>query len=114
MARIKICKEEGCHNSATTAGFCRLHYLKNWKKIKSTEKRRAAKNLNSYIENVCHRHPDHYMEVIKKDIRSPRFDKFVEETFGYEDDDVEDIFNEPTYEEEIEKLIKELKLEKNF
>ena len=113
MARIKICKEEGCHNSATTAGFCRLHYLRNWKKIKSAEKRRAAKNLNAYIESVCKKHPERYMDVIKKDIRSPRFEKYVEETFGY-DDEAEDIFDEPTYEEEIEKLIRELKLEKDF
>lgn len=113
MARIKICKESDCHNAATTAGYCRLHYLKNWKNIKSTEKRRAAKNLNAYIQSVCRKYPDRYMEVIKKDLRSPHFDKYIEENFGY-DDEAEDIFNEPTYEEEVERLIKELKIEKDF
>ena len=113
MARIKICKEEECHNSTTTAGYCRLHYLKNWKKIKSSEKRRAAKSLNAYIESVCKRHPDRYVEVIKKDIRSPHFEKFVEENFGYEND-AQEIFNEPSYDEEVQRLIKELKLEKDF
>ena len=113
MSRIKICREAECQNAVTTAGYCRLHYLKNWKKIKSTEKRKAAKNLNSYIESVCRKHPDRYMDVIKKDLRSPRFDKYIEEVFGYEDE-AEDLFNEPSYEEEVQRLIKELKLEKDF
>lgn len=114
MARIKICKEPDCHNSATTAGYCRLHYLKNWKKIKDAHKQKAAKKLNSYIENIVKKHPERYMEIIKRDIRNPRFDKFIQESFGYEDEEIEDLFNEPTYDEEVEKLIHELKLEKNY
>ena len=34
MAKIRICKDEDCKNAATTAGFCRLHFLKNWKELK--------------------------------------------------------------------------------
>lgn len=114
MPRIKICKEKGCHDAATTAGYCRLHYLKNWKRIKKGHKEKAAKRLNAYIEHVVKKHPDRYMEIIKKDIRSPRFDKYIEEKFGYDEDDSENIFSEPTYDEEIEKLIRDLKIEKDY
>ena len=84
MAHIKICKEEGCHNAATTRGYCRLHYLRNWKRIKDETRRRGAKKLNRYIEHVMKNHPDRYVEVIKKEIREPGFERYVEENFGFD------------------------------
>lgn len=115
MARIHICKEDGCHNAATTKGYCRLHYLRHWKNIKEGEKRHAAERLNKYVEYICRKHPDRYMEVIKEDLRSPTFEKDVERAIGDDESSEEEIiFDEPTYEEEIEKLIRELKIEKGF
>lgn len=114
MARIKICKEGDCQNASTTEGFCRLHYLRNWKTIRDGKHRRAAKKLNSYIEDVIRRHPDRYMEVIKKDLRSPQFNRYVEETFGHNEEEEGPLLDEPTYDEEIERLIKQLKIEKGF
>jgi len=113
MARIKICKEPDCQNAATTKDYCRLHYLRHWKKIRDGEREHAAKKLNKYIENICKKHPDRYVEAIKDDIKSPRFDQDVERVFGNESEE-ELIFDEPTYVEEIEKLIEELKIEKGF
>lgn len=114
MAHIKICKEADCQNAATTEGFCRLHYLRNWKRIKDEARRKAARKLNRYIESVIRRHPDRYVEMIKKDLRSPSFDQYVAEHFG-DEGEAEEIFqDEPTYEEEIERLIKQLKIEKGF
>lgn len=113
MAQIKICKEPDCQDAATTKGYCRLHYLRHWKEIKEKERHRAAKKLNSYIESICKKHPDRYMEAIKDDLRSSRLDRNAEETFGFENE-AELIFDEPTYEEEIQKLIDELKIEKGF
>lgn len=109
MARIRICKEEGCKNAATTGGFCRLHYLKNWKRLKREEQKRAAKRLNRYIESVVRRHPDRYLEIIKRDLRSPDFDKYIEDYFGNEEDEINAIFNEPTYDEDVRRLIEKLK-----
>ena len=61
MARkIKICVEEGCHDPQTTKEYCRLHYLKNWREIKSAEKKKAAKRLNRYVEGIMRRNPDSY------------------------------------------------------
>lgn len=114
MTRIIICKEPECHNAATTEGYCRLHYLKHWRNIKEEAKKKAAKKLNRYVEHVMKRHPDRYMDVIKKDLRSPRFEQYVEETFGYDQDETDIAAGEPSFEEEIEKLIKQLKIEKGF
>lgn len=114
MARIKICKETGCDNEATTSGYCRLHYLKNWQKIKKADKERAAKRLNAYVEAVCKKHPEKYVEVIKRDLKSPLFGKYVDENFAFDDDDVNQIFNQPTYDEEIEQLLKDLKISDEY
>lgn len=114
MARIHICKEDGCHNASTTKGYCRLHYLRHWRNIKDDEKRRAAEKLNKYIEYICRKHPDRYMEVIKEDLRSSTFEREVDKIIGNDDREDDLVFDEPTYEEEIEKLIRELKIEKGF
>jgi len=114
MARIKICSEPDCTNAATTEGYCRLHYLRNWKKIKEETRRRAAKKLNRYIDHVMHKHPDKYVEVIKKDIRSPFFDRYIEESFGDHEGGTAPSYDEAVYEEEVEQLIRQLKIEKGF
>lgn len=113
MPRIKICKEEGCHNSQTTSGYCRLHYLKNWKRLKAEVQERAAKRLNRYVEFICKQHPDRYVDVIKENLRSKNFEKTTDDRF-HEVDDLYNLFNEPTYEEDIERLIHDLKIEKEF
>lgn len=112
MAHIKICKEAECQNAATTEGYCRLHYLRNWKRIKDESRRKAARRLNKYIEHVVRSHPDRYVEIIKKDLRSSGFDQYISERFGG-DEAAPNIFeDEPVYEEEIENLIRHLKIEK--
>src|SRR3954449_3423286 len=32
-----VCREIACEGLATSGGYCRLHYIKNWKKIKRKE-----------------------------------------------------------------------------
>jgi len=112
MARIKICKQQGCHDAATTDGYCRLHYLKHWRKIKRAQKRAAARKLNRYVEYVCKQNPDDFMDVIRKDLRSPQFSGMAEDAgsaqeFGSLFDDVSD-------EQEIERIVKKLKVEEGF
>ena len=115
MAHIKICKEPDCQNAATTKGYCRLHYLRHWKHIRDEAHKKSAKKLNRYIEHVMKKHPDRYVEVIKKEIREPGFERYVDEAFGPDEEESgESLFDEPTYEEEIEQLIKQLKVEKGF
>jgi DNA-binding phage protein len=114
MAKIKICREEGCNNSATTEGYCRLHYLTNWKKIKSKKQRTAAERLNRYIEHIVKSHPNRYIDEIKRDIRSRNFEKDIAEEYGSDMDDIYKIFSDPGYDAEVEDLIRKLKIEDKF
>ena len=95
----------------TTTGYCRLHYLKHWKHLKKEIEERAAKRLNRYIEAICEKHPKKYLEVIKEDL-SDAFKK--SEGYTGEMDEIYHLFSESTYEEDIERLIQDLKIEKNF
>ena len=108
MAKIRICKYDDCKDAATTGGFCRLHFLKNWKHLKSEEQKKAAKRLNKYVENMMQRHPGRYVDAIKKDIRAPGFERSIGEHFGA-DDEADSIFNEATYDEDVRELIEKLK-----
>jgi len=112
MARIKICRQEGCHNAQTTAGFCRYHYLRNWKGIKKESEEKSAKRLNSYIESIYKKHPKKYVEEIKENINKGKYD--IDEQNRGDMDELYHLFNEPSYDEDIERLIKDLKIEKNF
>ena len=51
--RVRICKQEGCSNPQTTQGFCRLHYLANWKALREEKAKRAQKNLDRYVERMA-------------------------------------------------------------
>lgn len=113
MPRIRICKEPECHNAATTAGYCRLHYLRNWQKIQKEKKKKAAKNLNRYVESILKRHPDKYVEEIKKDIRSHTFSERIEGQFGGEAEPWS-LFDARASDEELEQIIERIKVEKDF
>ncbi len=112
MARIKICKEPDCQDAATTGGYCRLHYLKHWSRIRQAEKRAALRRLNRYIEYVCKQNPEDYVEAIKKDLRSPQFANYVDDNFADEEGAV--LFDEAEDEEAIDRIIKKLKVEEGF
>lgn len=111
MARIKICKEEGCKAQATTSGLCRLHYLKRWKEIRRKKKQQAAKRLNNYIEHMCTSHPENYVEKIRTQISDGDAPPSAEpngqgrENFFFKDEEAE---------EEIRHLLTGVKIEKDF
>jgi len=64
----EMCREIACESSSSTAGYCRLHYIKNWKKIKRKELILREKKLNQYIEELVSKYPDKYIEAIKQDL----------------------------------------------
>jgi outer membrane biosynthesis protein TonB len=74
----KLCRETGCDNSATTKGYCRLDYIKNWKKIKRKEMILKEGKLNQYIEELVSKYPQKYIEVIRQDLSSEvNFNKVI-------------------------------------
>lgn len=111
--KIKICIEDGCKNAQTTKDYCRLHYLKNWKKIKQAEQKKAADKLNKYVEGIVKKFPEKYVDVIRREIRTDRGDlqRAVDEpadeadsfgSFGVTEDDG------------LDDLISRIKLDKDF
>ncbi|MBY0470684.1 hypothetical protein K2X30_05900 [bacterium] len=67
-----VCREVACENLATTAGYCRLHYIKNWKKIKRKDLILREKKLNQYIEELVAKYPDKYIEAIRQDLANDK------------------------------------------
>jgi hypothetical protein len=74
----KMCRETGCENQSTTKGYCRLDYIKNWKKIKRKEMILKEGKLNQYIEELVSKYPDKYIDVIRQDLTSEvNFNKVI-------------------------------------
>lgn len=67
-----VCREVACELMATTAHYCRMHYIKNWKKIKRKEMILKEKKLNHYIEELISKYPDKYIEAIRQDLASEK------------------------------------------
>ncbi|MCM2277571.1 MAG: hypothetical protein NDJ89_05795 [Oligoflexia bacterium] len=67
-----VCREVACEGLATSAGYCRLHYIKNWKKIKRKEVILKEGKLNQYIEELVVKYPDKYLEAIRQDLASDK------------------------------------------
>ena len=74
----KMCRENGCENLASTKGYCRLDYIKNWKKIKRKEMILKEGKLNQYIEELVSKYPDKYIDVIRQDLTTEvNFNKVI-------------------------------------
>ena len=67
-----VCREVACEGLATSGGYCRLHYIKNWKKIKRKEVILREKKLNQYIEELVAKYPDKYIEAIRQDLANDK------------------------------------------
>lgn len=67
-----VCREVACEGLATSGGYCRLHYVKNWKKIKRKELILREKKLNQYIEELVAKYPDKYIEAIRQDLANDK------------------------------------------
>jgi len=67
-----VCREVACEGLATSGGYCRLHYIKNWKKIQRKALILKEKKLNQYIEELVAKYPDKYIEAIRQDLASDK------------------------------------------
>ncbi|MBU6374819.1 MAG: hypothetical protein KGQ59_02380 [Bdellovibrionales bacterium] len=67
-----VCREVACEGLGTTAGYCRLHYIKNWRKIKRKEVILREGKLNVYIEELVAKYPEKYLEAIRNDLANDK------------------------------------------
>jgi hypothetical protein len=115
VPKIKICSEDQCKNARTTEKYCRLHYLRNWKRLKKEKHRKAAKRLNNYVESVVKSHPDGFLDKIKSDISEEKpLNKFAEVS-GYRDE-LDEVMKELGYsqEESVENIISNIKIDDEY
>ncbi|MGZ3697781.1 MAG: hypothetical protein ACXWP5_06650 [Bdellovibrionota bacterium] len=67
-----VCREVACDGLATSGGYCRLHYVKNWKMIKRKELILKEGKLIRYIEELVAKYPEKYIEAILMDLTSDK------------------------------------------
>ena len=107
---VKICGEDDCRNQQTTLGYCRYHYLKNWKKIREKQRKKSVDNLNKYVDHIMQKNPDNYVETIKHDLRhAGRFQERAEEFVS--DEDFNGVMQDVNIGEEVEKIVDHLKVD---
>lgn len=100
-----VCREIACEGLSTTSGYCRLHYIKNWKKIKRKELILKEKKLNQYIEELVAKYPDKYIEAIRSDLADEK--SFSKVIYDLElDEGIDEI---PSEEESDDSIIESVK-----
>jgi hypothetical protein len=62
------CLEKGCENPATTTGYCRYHYIGNWKDIKKKQRILEDGELQDYIDELVEKYPIKFVEGIITDL----------------------------------------------
>lgn len=72
VSKKNRCREPGCESEILVHGFCRLHYIKNWRKIKRKEAILASGQLNNYVEELVNKYPDKYLDVIRLDLATEK------------------------------------------
>jgi hypothetical protein len=114
--KIKICIEPGCKNVQTTKDYCRLHYLKNWRKIRDHAQKKAAERLNKYVEGICKKYPEKYIDVIRREIRNGKGDFAAGGEEGSGSDSYDDLLNDLGLQDDdsLDKLLSHIKIDKEY
>ena len=88
------CMEKSCDNLRTTQGYCRLHYIKNYKTIKRKKEILKEGRLQDYITELIGKYPPKFIEQMLADLTDDReFYKVLNDlgiTTNYNYDDVEE------------------------
>ncbi len=87
------CVEKGCENPASTLGYCRFHYIKNWQDIKKKQELLKEGKLQIYIQDLVEKFPLKQIESILNDLSDEK--SFFEVLKEYRmDDSIEDAIDE--------------------
>ena len=62
------CLARGCENPASTAGYCRYHYIAMWTEIKKKQKVLEEGKLQDFIESLVNKYPINFIESIITDL----------------------------------------------
>jgi hypothetical protein len=79
-SKKKFCIQDKCKQQAVSNGYCRLHYIANWKHIRFDAQVKAERRLNAYVDRIAKKYPKDYLERIKEGLESEeKFKQTVEE-----------------------------------
>lgn len=67
-----LCKFSGCDEISTVEGYCRYHYLLNWKRIQLKKKILSEGKLEKYINELTAKYPDKYIDMLKNDLKTEK------------------------------------------
>ena len=62
------CLEKNCDSPSSTKGFCRLHYISNWKNVKKRESILIDGKLQDFIEDLAKKYPLKSIELVLNDL----------------------------------------------
>lgn len=115
--KINLCAGPGCKNQSTTMGYCRLCYLKNWKKIRTETKKKAAKNLNKYIESIIRTNKEDRVQGLKNSIQqqddgSSGSERSLEDMIHH--DSVREVMTDLGYGENLDIMIDSIRIDEDF
>lgn len=111
--KIKLCVHIGCHNQATTLGYCRLCYLKNWKKIRNESKKKAAKNLNKYIDSIMRTSREDKVQNLRERVQDDStMARSLDDMIHH--DSVRDVMTDLGYREDLDIMIDSIKIDEDF
>lgn len=65
---IQACREIACDSAQVGSGYCRLHYIKNWKKVKNRELVLSEGHLNRFIADLVQKFPQKFLDALYKDL----------------------------------------------
>ncbi len=102
--RVRICKQEDCNTPQTTQGYCRLHYLQNWKALREEKAKRAQKNLDRYVERMAGAKKPNPDEEEQQEGGAQKEEAVFEEDFG----EFVDVLSR---EENLDKILNGIKVE---
>lgn len=75
-----VCSHTGCKKEPSAHGYCRLHYISNWKHIRFKEKVKAERRLNAYVDKIAKKYPKDFLEKIKETLEDEnKFKEMVTE-----------------------------------
>jgi len=95
-------------------GYCRLCYLKNWKKIRTETKKKAAKNLNKYIDSIIRTNREDKVQGLKNSIQQgdSSSERSLEDMIHH--DSVRDVMNDLGYREDLDIMIDSISIDEDF
>lgn len=88
-------------------------YIKSWKKIREKQKKKAAQNLNKYIDHIMKKSPDGHVKSLKAKVS--QFESFQNEAEDFmSNDDFHEMVDSLDMTQTVGKLIDQIKIDETF